>query len=58
MRGEAFGLAPGRWENTTACPDCRADVELSQTHPGLYTLTVRHDGTCPWYTAHKRKATT
>lgn len=33
------------------CPDCDADTRLTQQHPGLYTLAVFHDPTCPAYGA-------
>lgn len=33
------------------CPDCHADTRLVQQHPGLYTLLVFHDETCPSYQA-------
>lgn len=50
--GEAFGLTPHRQENTDACPDCRANVELTEQHPGVWRYLIEHDHTCPWYADH------
>jgi len=55
MNGAAFGLTPARWENTDECPDCRADVELTEQHPGVWCLQVQHDNTCPWLANYQRK---
>ena len=33
-----------------ACPDCDADVALSEDGPGQFTVVVvSHDGCCPWF---------
>jgi hypothetical protein len=34
------------------CPDCDADVTITELAPGVYGGSVEHD-TCPWYTAYK-----
>lgn len=33
------------------CPDCNADSALTEMAPGVFTLVVRHDDTCPRYNA-------
>ena len=32
-----------------ACPDCNADVTITEIAPGVLDATVAHDDTCPWY---------
>lgn len=29
------------------CPDCDADSTLAELSPGVFSLTVAHDDTCP-----------
>jgi hypothetical protein len=41
-------------EQVCACPDCDADVTITELAPGVYGGSVEHDDTCPWYTAYKR----
>lgn len=36
------------------CPDCAACQEVTKQDTGIYTLTVSHDGTCPWLNARTR----
>jgi hypothetical protein len=36
------------------CPDCDADVTVTEAEPGLFTGMVEHDGSCPWYRAFVR----
>lgn len=31
------------------CDDCAAYQVVAQHSPGVYVLTVHHDGTCPYY---------
>lgn len=33
------------------CPDCAATTSLVEAVPGVYSLTVAHDATCPAYQA-------
>lgn len=35
------------------CPDCNADTQLVEEHPGVFLLRVVHDDTCPAYSAMK-----
>ena len=38
--------------SAASCPDCNSDIgELVQEAPGVYSITVRHDSTCPRYRA-------
>ena len=32
-----------------ACPDCNADVTVTEVAPGVFAGTVEHDDTCPWF---------
>ena len=41
---------PARITKLIACPDCDSDTTLGDCGH----LEVRHDETCPWYTALKR----
>lgn len=36
------------------CPDCDSDVAVIEVAPDTYRGEVRHDATCPWYTALKQ----
>lgn len=36
------------------CPDCDAHSRLIEHTPGIYTLEIHHDDTCPaWRAAHR-----
>jgi hypothetical protein len=37
-----------------ACPDCDADVDGFEAEPGVYSVAVMHDDTCPWFAAFQR----
>ena len=34
-----------------ACEDCIARKELTEIRPGLFTLEIKHDPTCPFFRA-------
>lgn len=36
------------------CPDCDADVTMTEVAPGLYQGEVTHSATCPWYANFRR----
>lgn len=38
------------------CDDCTAYQTMTQDAPGVYRLTVHHDGTCPSYRAMTNRA--
>jgi hypothetical protein len=50
-------LEPGQTiADTAACPDCNSEVEIERLAPGINRGVVRHDDTCPWYTAFVARA--
>ena len=34
------------------CEDCSAYQTMTEVTPGVWSLTVHHDDTCPFYRAH------
>lgn len=36
------------------CPDCDADVTVTEDAPGLFTAVVGHDDSCRWYRVFAR----
>lgn len=47
LRG-AFGQQLGHiTHHSDACPDCDADLQISEPYPGVFITTVMHDDTCP-----------
>ena len=38
------------------CDDCDAYQTMSQTEPGVYSVTVSHDESCPWLAAREGRA--
>lgn len=34
-----------------ACQDCIARKELTEIRPGIYTLEIKHNPTCPFFRA-------
>lgn len=38
-----------------ACPDCDASTSLTRGALGVWSLDVRHDGTCPAYRRMSRE---
>jgi|1185.fasta_scaffold1377328_2 hypothetical protein len=41
-------------ERAAACPDCNADVTMTEVAPNVYSGTVVHADTCPWLAAFRR----
>ena len=37
------------------CPDCDSDTEITEPISGLHYLQIRHDNTCPWFTANRKE---
>lgn len=35
----------------SGCDDCLATTELEEISPKVFSLVIRHDGTCPTYQA-------
>lgn len=45
---DAFGRYIGKvTSHSGACPDCDADLAMTEEEPGLFVATVLHDDTCP-----------
>ncbi|HEY7053683.1 MAG TPA: hypothetical protein VH496_16340 [Mycobacterium sp.] len=37
------------------CPDCDSEAEITEPTPGFHYLQIRHDDTCPWFTAYQKE---
>jgi hypothetical protein len=44
----------GELKKYAECPDCTADVIVSEVVPGIFNADVIHDDTCPWFQAFQR----
>jgi hypothetical protein len=44
----------GDVEQLVVCPDCNADVVVTEVAPGVFQGDVYHDESCPWLVSFQR----
>jgi hypothetical protein len=51
-----YTAVPENLADTAACKDCDAHVRIVEVAPDVYSASVAHDDSCPWWQAFQLRA--